>query len=175
MMQPYPCVAPENLNLQAEAEIDWIKGVVVGIRNIRGEMDISPAKAITVYLRSSDEEDKNNLRQHKHLLKKLAKLEEINWLPASEEAPVSAVQLYGNLEILVPMDGLIDIEAEKSRLNKELNKLEINAKALEGRLNNPKFVSNAPEKIVEKERNKLREIKSASAMLWQKKGELDSV
>lgn len=175
MMQPYPCVAPENVNLQAEAEIDWIKGVVVGIRNIRGEMDISPAKAITVYLRSSDEEDKNNLRQHKHLLKKLAKLEEINWLPASEEAPVSAVQLYGNLEILVPMDGLIDIEAEKSRLNKELNKLEINAKALEGRLNNPKFVSNAPEKIVEKERNKLREIKSASAMLWQKKGELDSV
>ncbi|MDG0998528.1 MAG: valine--tRNA ligase, partial [Gammaproteobacteria bacterium] len=89
--------------------------------------------------------------------------------------PVSAVQLYGNLEILVPMDGLIDIEAEKSRLNKELNKLEINAKALEGRLNNPKFVSNAPEKIVEKERNKLREIKSASAMLRQKKDELDSV
>ncbi|MDG1951580.1 MAG: valine--tRNA ligase [Gammaproteobacteria bacterium] len=175
MMQPYPCVAPENLNLQAEAEIDWIKGVVVGIRNIRGEMDISPAKAITVYLRSSDEEDKNSLMQHKHLLKKLAKLEEINWLPASEEAPVSAVQLYGNLEILVPMDGLIDIEAEKSRLNKELNKLQINAKALEGRLNNPKFVSNAPEKIVEKERNKLREIKSASAMLRQKKDELDSV
>jgi valyl-tRNA synthetase len=175
MMQPYPCVSPENLNPRAEAEIEWIKGVVVGIRNIRGEMDISPAKAITVYLRSADDKEKSGLTQHKRLLKKLAKLEEINWLPASEEAPVSAVQLYGNLEILVPMDGLIDVEAEKLRLSKELNKLESNAEALEGRLNNPKFVSNAPKKIVEKEQGKLQEIKSAVMVLQQKKGELESM
>ncbi|PCJ22693.1 MAG: valine--tRNA ligase [SAR86 cluster bacterium] len=168
MVQPYPEFSSDNVDPQAEENIEWIKGVIVAIRNIRGEMDISPAKAIPVFLRKGSEADKARLQEYRPYLSKLAKLESVEWLDADQELPAAATQLHKDIEILVPMAGLIDVEAEEIRLNKEIGKLENALRAVSGKLNNKKFVDNAPDAIVAKEREKEKQMSGALAALQEK-------
>ena len=160
MMESYPTYDLENIDEEAEEHIEWLKGVILSIRNIRGEMDISPAKSINILLRNGSLTDKERMEIHKPYLQKLAKLKDISWLEDGHEAPVSATQRFDELEILVPLEGLIDVDAERSRLKKEINKLLSGLKAVETKLNNKKFVNNAPSSIVVKEREKKNQISS---------------
>ena len=160
MMESYPTYDRENIDEEAEEHIEWLKGVILSVRNIRGEMDISPAKSINILLRNGSPTDKERMEIHKPYLQKLAKLKDISWLEDGHEAPVSATQRFDELEILVPLEGLIDVDAERSRLKKEINKLLSGLKAVETKLNNKKFVNNAPSSIVVKEREKKNQISS---------------
>jgi valyl-tRNA synthetase len=175
MLQPYPEFEASNVDAAAQSEIDWLKGIIVAIRNIRGEMDISPAKSISVFLRGGEEQGQNYLQSNLMYLQKLAKLENIEWLSAESEAPAAATGLYGNVEVLVPLAGLIDVSAEQSRLEKEIGKLEAGLKAVSGKLNNEKFVSNAPDAVVAKERQKQQELQAASDALKAKFEELSKL
>ena len=159
MMESYPTHDGENIDEEAEEHIEWLKGVILSIRNIRGEMDISPAKSINILLRNGSLTDKERMEIHRPYLQKLAKLKDISWLDG-HEAPASATQRFDELEILVPLKGLIDVNAERSRLMKEINKLLSGLKAVETKLNNKKFVNNAPSSIVIKEREKKNQISS---------------
>ena len=160
MMESYPTYDRKNIDEEAEEHIEWLKGVILSIRNIRGEMDISPAKSINILLRNGSLTDKERMEIHKPYLQKLAKLKDISWLADGHEAPASATQRFDELEILVPLEGLIDVDAERSRLMKEINKLLSGLKAVETKLNNKKFVNNAPSSIVIKEREKKNQISS---------------
>ena len=160
MMESYPTYDRKNIDEEAEEHIEWLKGVILSIRNIRGEMDISPAKSINILLRNGSLTDKERMEIHKPYLQKLAKLKDISWLEDGHEAPASATQRFDELEILVPLEGLIDVDAERSRLMKEINKLLSGLKAVETKLNNKKFVNNAPSSIVVKEREKKNQISS---------------
>ena len=160
MMESYPTYDRKNIDEEAEEHIEWLKGVILSIRNIRGEMDISPAKSINILLRNGSPTDKERMEIHKPYLQKLAKLKDISWLEDGHEAPASATQRFDELEILVPLEGLIDVDAERSRLKKEINKLLSGLKAVETKLNNKKFVNNAPSSIVIKEREKKNQISS---------------
>ncbi len=175
MLQPYPEFDASNVDAAAQSEIDWLKGIIVAIRNIRGEMDISPAKSISVFLRGGEEQGQNYLQSNLMYLQKLAKLENIEWLSAESEAPAAATGLYGNMEVLVPLAGLIDVSAEQARLEKEIGKLEAGLKAVSGKLNNEKFVSNAPDAVVAKERQKQQELQAASDALKAKFEELSKL
>lgn len=175
MLQPYPVFSADNVDTQAEENIDWIKGIIVAIRNIRGEMNISPAKAIPVFLRNGSELDQTRLQDYRPYLQKLAKLENIDWLDEGQEAPAAATQLYNQIEILVPLAGLIDAGAERARLQKEISKLEAGLKAVTGKLGNKKFVDNAPEAIVEKERGKEAQISVALLAFQQKLEQLQAL
>ena len=167
MVQPYPIASNDRQDSAAEAEIEWLKGVITGVRNIRGEMGISPAKELEVLFQNGSDEDKARLEANRTYLSKLAALSGITWLNAEDEAPMSATQLVGNMEVLVPMAGLIDKGAELARLQKELEKLQKEVGRVEGKLSNEKFVSNAPEAVIAKEREKLEAAKSASAKLQE--------
>ncbi len=155
MLQPYPQSAPEAMDSAANADIEWLKGVIVGIRNIRGEMNIPPGKQLTALMRNGDNDDKRRLQENAPFLRKLARLEEISWLDSGEEAPAAATALVGQLEILVPMAGLIDKDAELARLSKEVARLEKDLARIAGKLNNSSFVGKAPADVVEKEREKM--------------------
>ncbi|MDX1490750.1 MAG: valine--tRNA ligase [Pseudohongiellaceae bacterium] len=168
MNQAYPLVEETLIDETAEADIDWVKGIIVGIRNIRGEMDIAPSKAIPVILRNASNEDQRRLDENRLFLTKLAKLEDISIISSEAEAPMSATALYGELEILVPLAGLIDKAAEQARLEKEIGKLEKNLAGIKGKLSNKKFVDNAPEAIVNTERERLASNESAIAALQEK-------
>ena len=172
MLQSYPQPDEANVDQNAEQSIEWIKGIIVAIRNIRGEMDISPAKAIPVFLNKGTESDQAKLEEYRPYLEKLAKLESIQWLNPGEEVPAAATQLHGEIEILVPMAGLIDVDAERARLEKEIAKLETGMKSASAKLNNKKFMDNAPEAVIAKERGKAQQMSGALTALQEKLEEL---
>ena len=154
MLQPYPELNEGDIDARAEADIEWVKGVIEGVRNIRGEMNISPAKAIPVLIKNGNTEDQRRLEENRQFLITLAKLETIVWLAEGDEVPMSATSLVKQMEILVPMAGLIDKEAETTRLTKEIEKLQKDLDRISGKLNNPKFVDKAPQEVVNKEKDK---------------------
>ena len=150
---------------QAITDVEWLKGVIEGVRNIRGEMNISPAKSVPLYFANGSDNDQRCLNDNRQFLMRLASLESITWLNAGEEAPMSATGLVGEMEILVPMAGLIDVQAETARLNKEVDRITKDIQRVEGKLNNPKFVDKAPAEVVQKEKDKLADMQSALSKL----------
>ena len=165
MLQAYPAQDSSLIDANIDAEIEWVKHVIEAIRNIRGEMNISPAKAIPVLLNKGSDTDLQYLESNTQFLTKLAKLDSISWLNSSQEAPLASTQLVGDMEVLVPMAGLIDVGAEIERLEKEIGKLDIEIKKLSGKLGNEKFVANAPADVVNKEKDKLAKAESSQAQL----------
>ena len=175
MIETYPLFDQSKLDSEAEEQIEWIKGVVVAIRNIRGEMDVPPAKSIKVMLRNGASADQGKLEEYRPYLQKLAKLESIEWLTPDDEVPAAATGLYQELEILVPLAGIIDVEAERARLSKEIAKLEGALKSVTSKLSNAKFVDNAPDAVVAKEREKQEKITQALRSLQAKQDQLKAL
>ena len=165
MLAAYPSPDSSLTDKDAEADIQWLQSVILGIRNIRGEMNISPRKLIPVIFKSGGATDRERLSNTEVLLKKLTNLESVKWLAEGEKPPMSATALAGDLEILVPMAGLIDVEAEVTRLKKELEKLDKEQSQIRAKLENETFVSKAPEQVVNAERQKLDDAESASKRL----------
>ena len=123
MLQSWPDPSRFPVDEAAEAELQWIQDFVLGVRQIRGEMDIPPGKRLTVLLQDATTADRHLLDVHARYLRDLARLTEIRLLPSGEMPPACATALLGNLKILVPMAGLIDVAAERSRLEKNQQKL----------------------------------------------------
>ncbi len=138
---------------QAVANIEWLKALVASIRSIRSEMGISPAKSIPLLWQSANSDDKARLNNLEISLKFLAKIESSTEL--SGEAPASATALIGDLQIFIPLTGLIDLSAEKTRLAKELKRIDIEISKCQGKLSSETFVANAPEMVVAQERQRL--------------------
>jgi valyl-tRNA synthetase len=175
MLEPYPRFEGASVDVVAEEHIDWLKGIIIAIRNIRGEMDISPAKNISVMLRNGDQDDIDRLESYRPYLQKLAKLEKIEWLEKGDESPAAATQLYKELEILVPLAGLIDVEAERMRLTKEISKFKSQLDATSHKLNNTKFVKNAPASVVAKEKDKQKKMNVALSSLESQLLQLEKI
>ncbi|AXT39310.1 valine--tRNA ligase [Alteromonas sp. BL110] len=165
MVQAFPEVDAAKQDDKVLADIEWVKKFIVGIRNIRGEMDISPNKPLNALLKNVSDEDARRLDAAKAFLDKLSKLETVTILKDGDEAPASATALVGEMEILIPMAGLIDKDAELARITKAMDKIEKDVSRTRGKLGNEKFVSNAPEAVIEKERGKLEEGEKALAKL----------
>jgi len=167
MLEPYPQGDASRIDETAIADIEWVKGVILGVRNIRGEMNIPPSKLLPVYFKNGSEVDLRRLNQNREFLSAMARLESITWLAADEEAPASAAQLVGGLEIHVPMAGLIDKAAELARLAKEIERLTKEVARVSGKLSNASFVDKAPAEVVAKEKEKLAENELALGKLQQ--------
>lgn len=165
MLQPYPTTDESLIDNDVIDELSWVKSFIMGIRQIRSEMDIKPGKPLPVLLQNGNEQDNQRLQNNEPLLKSLARLESITWLQANENAPESATSLVGDMNLLIPLAGLIDKQAELSRLEKNMDKLQADADRIKGKLGNANFVDRAPEAVVNKEREKLAEAESALSSL----------
>ncbi len=161
MLQSYPEFDKNQVDNDAIAAIEWTKSFILGVRRIRGEMNIPPSKPLPVLLENMSSNDEKQLPQAEIYLKKLGRIESITHLNTDDTAPESAIALVGELRILIPMAGLIDKEAELARLEKEITRLEKSLPRIEGKLNNPKFVDKAPEAVINKEKEKLTAIKNS--------------
>ena len=166
MRQAYPNATDFPADDAAEAELNWIRQFVLGIRQIRGEMNIAPGKPLAVFLQDAGSDDLRLLETHYRYLSQLARLEKVEALPADEEPPPSATALLGQMKILVPMAGLIDVNAERARLTKNRNRVAEGIKRVEGKLANEKFRANAPAAVIEKEEQKF-------AAMRQEIGQID--
>src|SRR5690606_5100217 len=173
MLQPYPQPDASKQDAEVAADIEWLKGVIVAVRNIRGEMNISPGKQVPVLLKGGNSEDERRLNANRQFLMSLAKLEKLEWFEG-DKAPMSATQLVGEMEVLVPMAGLIDKAAELKRLDKELDRLQKEVDRVEGKLSNEKFTAKAPADVVEKEKEKLQDAQGSLQRVDRKSTRLNS-
>jgi valyl-tRNA synthetase len=158
MLASYPIAADYPTDEVAEKELGWVQAFVLGVRQIRGEMNIKPSKLIPVLLRNASEQDALYTQRHQAYLEKLAGLESITVLPEGTRPPESAIALVGDLSILVPMAGLIDAAAEAERLGKQLAKAAQDLTKTQAKLSNENFVRNAPVEVVELERTRVAEL-----------------
>ncbi|MFJ4384496.1 valine--tRNA ligase [Pseudomonas sp. NPDC089408] len=163
MLQPWPVAVEARIDAAAEGDIEWLKELMVGLRNIRAEMNIGPGKPLPLFLKNANADDQRRLQENEALLKKLAKVESFTVLSDADEAPLSATALVGDLQVLVPMAGLIDKDAELARLHKEIQRLQGEVARVGGKLSNAAFVDKAPPAVIEKERAKLAESEQALA------------
>ncbi|WP_263145163.1 valine--tRNA ligase [Pseudomonas sp. RIT-PI-AD] len=172
MLQPWPVADEARIDAAAEGDIEWVKTLMLGVRQIRGEMNISMAKRIDIIVANASDTDLRRLNDNAPLLNKLAKLESVRVLGAGEEAPMSATALVGDMQVLVPMAGLIDKAAELARLDKEIQRLDGEVKRVGGKLGNQGFVAKAPPEVIDKERAKLAEAEQALARLAEQRGKI---
>jgi valyl-tRNA synthetase len=175
MLAPYPEPADLTEDPDAEAAVEWLKGVVLGIRNIRGEMNIKPAASIPLLLQGGGPADRKWLAATEPLLMRMAKLERIEWLADAAEPPPAAMQLARELKLMVPLAGLIDVAAERARLDKEIARRQQEIARIEGKLGNESFVAKAPVDVVAKERERAAEVQNAIMSLEQQRRALESI
>ncbi|MFC6441080.1 valine--tRNA ligase [Bowmanella sp. JS7-9] len=175
MMQPFPQFDASKLDEAALADIEWVKQVIVGVRNIRGEMDIAPSKPLNVLLKNATSDDLRRSEDNRLLLTKMARLESMDILPAGEKGPASASAIVGEMEVLIPMAGLIDKDAELARINKALEKLQGDFNRTNGKLSNEAFVGKAPEAVIAKERAKLAEFQLQIDKLNEQKATIEAL
>ncbi|QYJ89157.1 valine--tRNA ligase [Shewanella halotolerans] len=172
MLAEFPVYQASKVDEAAMADLEWVKQVIVAVRNIRAELNIAPSKPLNALLRSVSAQDKARVEANQTFFATLAKLESMTILADGETAPMSTTQLVGEMELLIPMAGLIDVAAEMARIDKQLEKLVGEAKRIEGKLNNQGFVAKAPEAVIEKERAKLAEFQRDMDKLGEQKAEL---
>lgn len=169
MLQALPQYDAANFNQEALDDIEWVKAFITSIRNLRAEYDINPGKPLEVMLKAANEQDAARIEANKPVLVSLAKLESIRVLADGEATPACATALVGKSELMIPMAGLIDKDAELDRLAKEIAKTQGEIARIEGKLGNEGFVAKAPEAVITKEREKLAGYQEALVKLEQQK------
>ena len=169
MVQSFPQFDETQLDELAISDLEWVKNFIIAIRNIRGEMDIAPSKPLPVFLKNVNADDSRRLDENSNFISALAKLESIDVLADDDAGPASATAVIGEMSLLIPMAGLIDKDAELARLAKAIEKLEKDVARTRGKLSNDNFVSKAPESVIAKEQDKLKDAESMLAKLAEQK------
>ena len=175
MLQPYPAVSAEMSNDDAVADIEWVMQFILGIRQIRGEMDISPGKPLPVILQGASATDQQRASKQALLLQRVGRVESVKMLAEGDEPPAAATALLGEMRLLVPMKGLIDVDAERSRLLKQQDKVKVELQRANGKLGNEKFVNNAPPEVVTQERERVAEFERTISQLSEQLEKLDEL
>ncbi len=147
MISDYP-VQIENVSESNFLTIEWLKEAVTGIRNIRGELSIKPSTKISAIFKGGASKDKESLEKVSNYMMELSGFKNILWAEEDEADPPSSILAIKKLRILIPLEGLIDADEEEQRLNKKISKLEQEKDMLGKKLNNKKFVDNAPKDLV---------------------------
>jgi len=153
MLQPFPVSG--LLDEGAEQDVDWIKNVIQGIRRIRSELNLPPAKTLDVLFQAGHAADHSRQQRFTDVLSQLARIQSSKWVDEKADTAQCAVALVGDLKILIPLKGLVDVEEELSRLMKQLERENADLLKSESKLGNRRFVENAPDSVVEQERERL--------------------
>jgi valyl-tRNA synthetase len=165
MLAPWPSAGEFARDAAAETEIKWLTALVLGVRQIRGEMDISPARRLPLLLLNASANDVQLAASNEALLRRLAGLESVRALGPMEAAPPAASAVIGELTLLVPMAGLVDAAAELERLGKAIKKIQQEITRARGKLDNDNFVRSAPPAVVTQEQERLVDFQSRLAGL----------
>ncbi len=174
MLRPYPPVSDASDDA-AIADIEWVKQFILGVRQIRGEMDISPGKNLPVLLQGASDLDRQRAAEQVTLLRRVGRVESITVLEDEEQPPAVATALLGEMRLLVPMKGLIDVDAERTRLTKQQDKASADLNRSTAKLANENFVNNAPPEVVTQEQERVAEFKRTLAQLSEQLEKLDEL
>ena len=175
MREPYPHPQPEKIDHKIIDEMRWIMAVITGVRNIRGEMNISPGKLLPLLIQDGSATDKTFLEASRHYLTALTRAESVTWLEKGEHAPESATALVGHMKVLIPLGSLIDKRAELERLGKEMEKIEKDLAKAKTKLANPEFTARAPQSVVEQEKGRVQQFETALAKLRSQRAKVEAL
>ncbi len=151
----YPEASAGSDYAQSEADIEWLKKVVSALRQIRSELQLSPGKPVPLMLAGGDAADRSRFERFGRQIGFLCKLESQTWLASEADAPAAAPAVLGELTLLIPLEGLVDLDAERARLDKEIKRIQGEIAKCEGKLGNANFVANAPAEVVTQERQRI--------------------
>ncbi|QTA90888.1 valine--tRNA ligase [Desulfonema magnum] len=149
-----PDAADVAYNAEAESEMELVIGIITGIRNIRGEMNISPSLALEVLVQSQDKKIRETIQQHQDIITHLARLSSFSVEQPGERPKASATAITEGATIFLPLEGIIDFAKETERLEKEIDKVTKELTGASKKLSNEDFLAKAPESVVEKVREK---------------------
>jgi valyl-tRNA synthetase len=175
MLAAWPKGDLAQSDTDAENDIEWLKTVISAVRAIRSEANIAPGEALEVLLGKASARDEENLEKHRQSLEKLAKVKSARVLKVTEEQPPALTALAGTLEVMVPMAGVVDVDKELARLNKELERMMADQARTSAKLQNSNFVDRAPEAVVVKEKQKLGELEAGIASITAQKSKIEEL
>ncbi|NHZ46551.1 valine--tRNA ligase [Nitratidesulfovibrio liaohensis] len=164
-VQPFPAARPGCVKAEDAARMELVQGVIGAVRTIRAELNIAPSLRLTALVRTANEHDRQVLEENRQMLLVLARLENAEFGPAIEAPRASASNVVSGNEVIVPLTGAVDFEAELARLDKELGKIEKDLVQVNKKLANESFVDKAPAEVVAKERARAGELADAKAKL----------
>jgi len=171
--QPYPRAADLAVDDAAEAEIEWLKAVLTQVRRIRSEMNIAPSRAIPLLFAGGSASDRTRATKFADSIAFLARTESQRWLDAGETEPAAAAAIVGEMKLLIPLAGLIDIDAEKARLAREIKRIEGEIEKSNAKLG--KFGPNTPAAVVDQEKQRLSEFTMLLGGMRDQLGKLDAI
>jgi valyl-tRNA synthetase len=167
----WPVLDESLVDAGVNSEMDWVVRLISQVRTVRSEMNVPPKALIPLLLKDAGEGARANMETHGDLIRRLARLETLELLKG--EVPKGAVQdVIDEATIVLPIAGVIDVAGEQSRLEKEITKLEGEVKRFEGKLANEKFIANAPETVVETERERLEDARQTRDKMTEALGRL---
>ncbi|MDP1540699.1 MAG: valine--tRNA ligase [Moraxellaceae bacterium] len=169
MLARFPEPDLSRVDADANSEIAWIQQVIAGIRNIRGELGISPGKPLPLLATNVSADDATKLQRQDALLRFIGRLESITVVANEADLPPVSTALVGQMTLGVPLAGLIDVAAELARLDKEIARLGQEVARVEAKLSNESFVARAPADVVAKERAKIADNQRAQAALLEQR------
>jgi len=183
MHQPFPRADEQPRDREAEHSIEWLKAVVTAVRNVRGELNVSPGRTIDLLLQGGGSEDRRRFGECEALLRRLARVEAVRWLDEDAEPPPVSVQIIDGhaesagqtLKVMVPMADLIDVDAERARLAKAIDGAERDLKRVEAKLANGNFLAKAPPVVVTKERTRGERLRGELGALRDQLTRLDAI
>ncbi|MBA3928666.1 MAG: valine--tRNA ligase [Xanthomonas sp.] len=171
-LRPYP-VASDFAGqdyTQADADVEWLKTMVSTLRRVRSELNVSPGKTVRLLLQDGHDNDRGRITRFASSLSFLLKLDDITWLDAGADAPASAAAVVGELKLLVPLEGLVDLDAERARLDKEIARVAGEKDKSEAKL--AKFTDKVPPAVVDQERQRLVDWSNQLAALHGQRAKL---
>ncbi|PPS40196.1 valine--tRNA ligase [Chroococcidiopsis sp. TS-821] len=168
-LQSYPEVERNLIAPELEQQFDLLIGTIRTIRNLRAEADIKPGVKVTALLQSESDREREILTQGQSYIQELAKVETLKITATVEQELKSAIAgVVGTIQVLIPLTGVIDVEALQAKLKKDIAKLEAEVQALTARLNNPNFVNKAPAEVVQGAKEALTEAQTQQQILQER-------
>ena len=173
--RPYPQPDDNKRDAHADAAVEWLKGFVLGVRKIRGEMDVKPAMKLGLQVQGANAEDNARMALFANQIQRMAGIESVTVLDADATAPDSATALLGDMKLLIPLAGLIDLDAERQRLQREIERHDGEVGRIGKKLGNANFVERAPAEVVEKQRERLQLSETALTQLREQLQRLEQM
>ncbi|MFP6868584.1 MAG: valine--tRNA ligase [Nitrospinota bacterium] len=168
MVAPWPEPEPEWDDPEAEADFGSLMDILGGVRNIRGELNIPPGKKVQALIHVEDAHQESLIQNEAEWIQRLGKiLPDWEIGPKVERPKTAAAAVSGNVQVFVPLDGLIDADEEIRRLEKQINDIGKSVATLEKKLTNPRFIERAPEEVVQKDRNRIEKERSRAEKLQE--------
>ncbi len=170
-LRPYPTAAEFSGDYaQAEADVEWFKTMVSALRRVRSELNVPPSRLVRLLLQGGQAVDQARVERFTSQLRFLLKLENIEWLAADAQTPPAAAAIVGELKLLVPLEGLVDLDAERARLDKEIARVSAEKEKSETKLS--RFTDKVPAAVVEQERVRLADWNGQLAGLQAQRAKL---